>query len=331
MSKEESRVRRIAQARLRQAMRKAASRRRQRAARRVKSARAHLRIAMRRSLTYRRLLEAELAKLWNKNRPVHYSWMRDFLSQLAQCKAPAVHDAGGATGTPLFVVAGACPSMYAGMQCVLYSAFERDSAGRPEVDFWWIKPIDKYGYSASHPSKKASVLQAQTLTCHTSGKYKNSPGRSKQVYAPLAALFNRKTAGDGESSSSSSPGAGASGSSVEFGFERDTTSGSWRATMSSPARPGELRYPLLVWQEAWSSPLSRSRWIVGKIVYQRRGPGSGSPASPFYAAPYRIDGSILTVALEREESLATVLPPDRFKLGCDVIGKERASPQTATV
>ena len=88
----------------------------------------------------------------------------------------------------------------------------------------------------------------------------------------------------------------------------------WRATMCSTATPGVVRYLVLVWQEAWSSPLSRNRWILGKLVYQR-----GSPTEvALYSAPYRIDGKVLTVALEYEEQVTTgVIPPDSFKLGCD--------------
>ena len=155
----------------------------------------------------------------------------------------------------------------------------------------------------------------QTLSRHASGPHKNSPGRSKDVYAPLAALFNAEDT-DGVAT-------------VKFGLERvvpaDASSEPtslpeaapavpWRATMRSVASPGVVRYLVLVWQEAWSSPISRSRWILGKLVYQRGSP----PDSALYSAPYRIDGARLTVALEYEEQLPTgVIPPDSFKLGCD--------------
>ena len=91
---------------------------------------------MRRSLERRQKLEASLAKLPNKNRPSHYLWMKDFLLQLSEGVAPMVADhATKAEGTPLFVVAGACPSSFAGMQCVLYSAMSvaGESAAKEDV------------------------------------------------------------------------------------------------------------------------------------------------------------------------------------------------------
>ena len=286
------------------------------------AAKAHIRQAMRRAITRRQQIEAQVAKLPNKNRPHSYAWLRGLLTQISQCAAPTVYDtATKAPGTPLFVVAGACPSVFAGMQCVLYSAMQRpptptlasgpSDEGRIKVDFWWVKPIDKYSYSSSQPSQKSTTLQTETLNRHAAGKFKNSPGRSKELYAPLAELMmTSQEAADAKSDPSDHR--------VKFGIEQVHTNGPWRATASSASHPETKRYVVLVWQEAWSSPLSRSQWIVGKLIYQRDSPTSTS----LFAAPYRVSGRIMSVALHLEEaigtSLAAVIPPDRIKLGCNV-------------
>ena len=57
------------------------------------------------------------------------------------------------------------------------------------VDFWWIKP------QASNPG----ALEPLTLPRNAKGPHKNDPGRSRAVYAPLAALFTRGgTSSDGK-------------------------------------------------------------------------------------------------------------------------------------
>lgn len=54
----------------------------------------------------------------NPNRPSHYGWMRELLDSIAapQPTAPVKDLRSGREGTPLFVVVGACPSVFAGMQ-----------------------------------------------------------------------------------------------------------------------------------------------------------------------------------------------------------------------
>jgi len=54
----------------------------------------------------------------NPNRPSHYSWLRQLLEGIAAPQPMAlVKDlSSGREGTPLFVVVGACPSVFAGMQ-----------------------------------------------------------------------------------------------------------------------------------------------------------------------------------------------------------------------
>ena len=124
-------------------------------------------------------VEAAVGRLWNRNRPAHYGWLRQLLEQIAGGRAPAVRDlASGASGTPLLVVAGACPSVLAGMQAVVYAAMPSC------VDFWWLKP------SAASPAH----LERETLHRHAKGAHKNTPGGSKAVRPDRRALHARRRA-----------------------------------------------------------------------------------------------------------------------------------------
>ena len=65
--------------------------------------------------------------------------MGPLLESITSNAVPPVEDlASQVSGTPLFVVAGACPNSFCGMQAVLYSLMLRTPAS--EIDFWWIKP-----------------------------------------------------------------------------------------------------------------------------------------------------------------------------------------------
>ena len=206
---------------------------------------------------------------------------------IALNSAPMVTDlVTGTTGTPMFVMAGACPSVFAGMQAVVYTSMGTGSAP-PAVDFWWLKP-----------RADATALEEQTLNRHGKGNHKNDPGASKKVYAPIAALF-----GDGVGSSSAE---------IQFGLEL-TAQGVWRATLR-PREQEQNCYLLLVWQEAWTTnPLSRTKFIQGKLLYQK-----GPTATEYYACPYRIDDDAIAVHFEREELVGSdVIPTDAFKLGCE--------------
>ena len=158
----------------------------------------------------------------------------------------------------------------------------------PTIDFWWIKP------RKDDPAR----LEAGTLPRQETGPHKNSPGRSAAVYAPIAALF-----GDGVGSSSAE---------IQFGLEL-TAQGVWRATLR-PREQEQNCYLLLVWQEAWTTnPLSRTKFIQGKLLYQK-----GPTATEYYACPYRIDDDAIAVHFEREELVGSdVIPTDAFKLGCE--------------
>ena len=54
--------------------------------------------------------------------------------------APTVTDlTSGVHGTPMFVMAGACPSVFAGMQAVVFTAMGPSSTVQPTVDFWCVR------------------------------------------------------------------------------------------------------------------------------------------------------------------------------------------------
>ena len=248
--------------------------------------------------------QARIAKLPNKNMPSHFLWLHSLLTKIARLVPPPAPDQKGERdGTPLFVVAGACPSSFAGMQAVVYVAMQPSAAGAPhaagggaasgrgempEVDFWWIKPR---GGTRS--------LEPDTLPRNTHGPHKNTPGGSAAVYAPLAKLFMS----DGQP-----------GLPIRFSMERCSRPDGpecWRATLHAEKEPGVTRYLCLVWQESWASPLAYHKWIQGKLLYQKE------PLGRFYACPYRIDGKAVSVNLALEQEVISVLPPNTFKLDCD--------------
>ena len=242
--------------------------------------------------------EAAIAATPNPNRPSQYTWLQPLLAAIAAGDPPHVADtATGAAGAPLFVVAGACPSVFAGMQAVVYSAMRPARGGPPmgvqdprwaaaAVDFWWVKP------SAVDPN----ALERSTLDRHSSGPHKNDPGRSRAVYGPFAALFRADNAGD------------------ELRFGLEPTAGGVRAYLRD-ARAGK-RYLVLVWQEAWTAnPFASRKFIRGKLLYQKA-PG----ARALFACPYAIEDEKISVAIGHEESVDAPdgLPPDLWKVGYDV-------------
>ena len=175
------------------------------------------------------------------------------------------------------------------------------------VDFWWVKP------SASEPG----ALEERTLGRNAKGPHKNDPGRSRTVYAPLADLFNL------------SNGCTADGR-LRFGMAY-AGGGVPRAYVES-VRTGERYYLVLVWQEDWTAnPFARSRFILGKLIYQKTigleaegeaasgAAGGAACGGPFFARPYRITDNAIHVpdGAGLEEIVDAELPADRVKLGCD--------------
>ena len=79
------------------------------------------------------------------------------------------------------------------------------------------------------------------------------------------------------------------------------------------ATTGAVYFLCLVWQEDWTAnPLSRQKFIKGKLVYQKE-----LGASHFYARPYRIVDQTISVPAgpQHEECFDGALPPDTVKLG----------------
>jgi len=238
------------------------------------------------------------------------------LSLISLNTAPVVSDlATHAVGTPLFVMAGACPSVFAGMQAVLFTAmYPAGSAAatslmrgagtdvpdaQPQVDFWWLKP----------QVSDASVLEEETLQRHAKGVHKNDPGASKKVYQPIASLF-------------STGGASADGN-LRFGMlPRLASNGRARAYIDCVL--SGRRYVLCwVWLEDWSSPVSfGKKYMKGKLIYQRGTQGMMGDGEPscgdYYARPFRFQDTLLIVPAgdELEEAVEGILPSDRIKLGC---------------
>jgi len=246
-------------------------------------------------------LESALAKLPNKNRPSDYKWMEAMLSLIALNTAPAVTDlATRATGAPLFAMAGACPSTFAGMQAVVFTAMwpangassgERGigSAGTAQVDYWWLKPR----------SDSPGVLEEMTLQRHAKGPHKNDPGQSKKVYGPIANLFSKRgTSSDGK---------------LRFGL---VDSGTRPRAFIECVASGARYVVCWVWLEDWSSPVSfGKKFMKGKLIYQKT-----AGHAPYFARPFKfVDGLLLVPPGDAlEDPLDAVMPPDRIKLGCDV-------------
>ena len=232
----------------------------------------------------RNTLEAQLALLSNRNCPSHYIWLRELLGDISTGNSGLVKDfSSGASGSPLFVVAGACPSRFAPMQAVVYCCMNESAefgSGITRIDFWWLKPRNGL----------PNTLEAETLNRHASGPHKNDPGRSKDIYRPLAELFSSS---------------GKQGAHLLFGIE-----GARAYIMDSDTN--ECYYICLVWQEDWTSnPLARSRFVKGMIIYQKN-----PIESAFFTRPFAIiDKKILIPSgTAFETACAGALPSDELKL-----------------
>jgi len=106
-----------------------------------------------------------------------YCWLESTLSDIAANQHIQVEDVPSkARGSPVFVVAGACPNPLCGMQAVVYCVMSEPTY---RMDFWWLKP------SASNPRK----IEPGTLNRNIKGANKNDAGRSKALYSQFADLF----------------------------------------------------------------------------------------------------------------------------------------------
>ena len=89
---------------------------------------------------------AELSKASNKNLVSAYAWAAGLLDSIVRNDPFPVSDlATGRSGAPMFVVLGACPNAFCGMQAVMFSRMAGDAARHP-VDFWWVKPTVTHRY-----------------------------------------------------------------------------------------------------------------------------------------------------------------------------------------
>ena len=221
-----------------------------------------------------------MGRLWNRNRPAHYGWLRSLLEEIAGGRAPAVRDlASGASGTPLLVVAGACPSVLAGMQAVVYAAMPSC------VDFWWVKP------SLLSPAE----LEPQTLHRHAKGAHKNSPGGSKAV-CPIAELFMR----------------GGEQNGLTFSVERPESGGAARAKIECAASGCAYYAPDL------AGGLHDERLLALEVHQGPDRVPAGVGDGAYFARPYRIEDGVVDVppGPVHERAAPSVLPGDALKLGC---------------
>lgn len=133
---------------------------------------------------------------------------------------------------PGCVVAGACPNTFCTMQAVLLTI----SPDASEVGFWWIKP----------EANNNKNLERATLDLHSTGAHRNAADGSKEVYQPLADMFQNGTDG--------------------FAIRRNED-GVHRFVIDYK---GASLWVYLLWQEKWQkTPWSSNKFITDKIVYQR--------------------------------------------------------------
>jgi len=185
----------------------------------------------------------------NGNVPADYVWLEDALKRMQRCEGSSLKSVDCQTGekfTPIFFTIGACPNVLCGKQAIMYSASE---AGR--IDFWWVKPS----------RDSAAVLEDQTLNLHTRGKHKNSPGRSKQFYQPFADAIREGHIIRGWRFGLTRVPCEAGAASVPRAF----------IAREGKAGDGSVFYLHFLWMEDWTSnPLASSKYLKGKLVYQKQ-------------------------------------------------------------
>mmetsp|Transcript_37409 Transcript_37409/g.82305 ORF Transcript_37409/g.82305 Transcript_37409/m.82305 type:complete len:752 (-) Transcript_37409:181-2436(-) len=229
----------------------------------------------------------------NKNQVVQYAWMAPLFARIVSNDLQSVRDLGsGCVGTPLFVVAGACPNPFCGMQAVMYAMMS--GKGSPYIDFWWIKPM------ASNKQR----LEPNTLDRHPRGEFKNDPGRSRALYAQFSDLFAIGS-DDGAAERSHKAGGGL------LRFEVVQVDGSHRAVIHSA---DESYFVYLIWQEDWTSnPLSRSKYIKGKLVYQ-----TSPHEAKYFSRPYAYRDGVLSIpaGAALEEDIHELMPSNSIQRNC---------------
>jgi len=226
----------------------------------------------------------------NANKTSHYAWTKEVLDSIISGSARGVSrgTAAGIKCSPVFVVAGSCPNRLCGMQAVLYVCPDNGGAwaaegGDPRLDFWWIKP------QKANPR----TLQKETMHFNMTGPYKNDPGRSKEVYDTLVEKFVEGRDGN-------------------FTFGLDSVSGRAYIAQDCPGRPLEKMLLYLIWQEEWSSPFARKKFIKGKLCYQKEKEGS-IIQNEFYARRYEIMDGRVRISSSNEERYHSIMPPESFQ------------------
>jgi len=265
----------------------------------------------------------------NTNRPGDYKWLEGVLRALANNQANSLGSVDTVTGkcyTPLFFVIGSCPNYFAGMQAVVYCV-----STDGEVDFWWVKP------SKTANSDGATEVERKTLSRHCKGQYKNDPGASRKFYKPLADYFDCEVKGGtpppcgvtfgiemvrpfsrSEESMEvvTSPGKmvrpfSRSEESMDVVTSPGKVRGAKRAFIDQNTKGGQVQrlYINMVWQEDWTSnPLSSSKYIKGKIVYQK-----DPETLKFFSRQYNILNGSFTILDDEDASYDTILPRDDVK------------------
>mmetsp|Transcript_86918 Transcript_86918/g.156567 ORF Transcript_86918/g.156567 Transcript_86918/m.156567 type:complete len:397 (-) Transcript_86918:73-1263(-) len=224
------------------------------------------------------------SQFWNANLPQDFLWLEVPLRRIAQ-NASFIDVRNLATGEafePLFFVLGACPNTFCGMQAVMYSA-----GASGALDFWWVKP-------AKNDSTK---LESNTLCRHGKGPHKNDPGRSKPFYQPIADLFTDKATNVGG---------------LNFGVAQvDTPAGKRPRAFVERASAGDgfKLWLTMVWQEEWTTnPFSRSKYIKGKLVYQK-----DPEDDMFYSRPYSILNGAMAISDAEDEPFMSAIPGIEIK------------------
>jgi hypothetical protein len=238
----------------------------------------------------------------NSNSPNNYLWLEETLDCLAKNEAHSLGCRDNETGklfTPVFFVMGACPNLFCGsMQAVMYCV-----GVDGVVDFWWVKPMK---------GSQTRVEQC-TLSRNVKGPHKNDPGRSKPFYKPLADVFGQAAAmKDGWRFGIEDAGASADRAARAY-VEKETSDG-----------PDRM-YLYLIWQEDWTNnPFARSKYIKGKIVYQRE-----LKADEFFSRQYMITNGVMSL-IDYEDSIGdSSIPGDEVKSLINwVPGQDRLRPMT---
>jgi len=228
-------------------------------------------------------------QFWNTNLPSDFIWLEASIWAIAKNNAALLECKDTSTAkelTPLFFVMGACPNSFCGMQAVMYAVHSDNKTG---VDFWWVKP------SADDPKS----LEPATLCRHSQGSHKNDPGRSKQFYMPVADLFKGKASGY---------------NGLNFGIEAVPSSKSKNTSSRAfieQVIEGKVQkmWLTLVWQEEWTSnPLSRSKYIKGKVVYQK-----DNQVQEFHSKAYTIENGKMILSDVEDFAFLKPIPGNALK------------------